>query len=236
MARSMNIPLIFVRHGQSEGNSTGNCSTKEQKLTKKGVQQAELLGKYLLNHQHNLPFDHVYSSDLDRVLSTAKIVMKYQSNISEEQMRILPILREKDPGIYAGKPKIDLREERAKAKAPRDHRPENGESWNDVKARAAKFLIDEVIKKQCNTKDDTSRRFDMADDGTLLLYKMPLVVTSGGFIKEFINAYVGSYQIDSSYPNCARNCSIYTFNVLIPDINNTAIFSVEMDLENHLPK
>ena len=110
--RTMNIPLIFVRHGQSEGNAKRVCSTKEQKLTEKGIEQAEKLGKYLHDNKAKFHFDHVYTSDLDRVLLTTKIILKYQPIESEDQLKVLPILREKDPGIFAGKPRIDLKNER----------------------------------------------------------------------------------------------------------------------------
>ena len=243
--RTMNIPLIFVRHGQSEGNAKRVCSTKEQKLTEKGIEQAEKLGKYLHDNKAKFHFDHVYTSDLDRVLLTTKTILKYQPIESEDQLKVMPILREKDPGIFAGKPRIGLKNERAKTKAPRDHRPKDGESWNDVKARTIKFLIDDIIKRQCGTNNHSSSsqnnnnnspgsKFEMTDDGTLILYKFPLISTSGGVIKEFINAHVSPYIFHSDYPNCAKNCSIYTFNVNIPDVNDLTDYKVEMVLENHV--
>ena len=53
--------IYFIRHGQKQDNSN-NCATME--LTKKGFEQANLLGKRLKRYNIEI----IYSSDMVRAI------------------------------------------------------------------------------------------------------------------------------------------------------------------------
>ena len=88
------LELYLIRHGQSMGNAgydKDNLTLKEENdplLTEKGLNQADLLGKYL----KNTDFDSVYSSGLIRAISTADGLLRYQNG--EKTLNILPLLSE----------------------------------------------------------------------------------------------------------------------------------------------
>ncbi len=76
--------IIAVRHAQSEGNLAGFfCGHTDVALTAFGRKQAEESAKYLDRY----PIDRIYSSDLLRVVMTAR---------PTAERRGLPIFRERD--------------------------------------------------------------------------------------------------------------------------------------------
>ncbi len=88
------LELYLIRHGQSMGNAgydKEELTLKEENdpfLTEKGLNQADLLGKYLSNTE----FDYIYSSGLIRAICTADGLLRYQSAL--KPVNILPILSE----------------------------------------------------------------------------------------------------------------------------------------------
>lgn len=79
--------LVFVRHGQSEGNLMKvMCGQYDVKLTEKGVKQAEMTAEYLKDWH----FDAVYSSDLSRAYETCRCIMVYhpdQEIVKDPELR-----------------------------------------------------------------------------------------------------------------------------------------------------
>ena len=92
--------LILVRHGQSEWNKK-NLFTgwKDPDLTKKGVQEANSVGKLLLRKK--IKFHTMFTSDLIRAQKTGEIILKIlnQQNIETISNKAL---NERDYGDLSG--------------------------------------------------------------------------------------------------------------------------------------
>ncbi len=88
------LELYLIRHGQSMGNAgygRDDLTLKEENdplLTEKGLEQADLLGRYL----NSTDFDHIYSSGLIRAICTADGILRYQQ--TSKAVNIMPILSE----------------------------------------------------------------------------------------------------------------------------------------------
>jgi len=138
--------LILIRHGETIENASrivqGQLSGH---LSDKGREQAFRIAGRLKDEK----FDAVYSSDLDRALETAKILMK--------DRECLPIfaekrLREQSFGIYEGKPVMAvLRQMKREKKDFTTFKPEGGESFEAFRNRVKLFLEEIKAKHSCNT-------------------------------------------------------------------------------------
>ncbi len=88
--------LIMIRHGQTDANSTGRLSGQvDSELSETGVAQAAALAQRLANDR----FDHIYTSDLKRAISTATAVSSEQQVQSPTQCSWL---RERHAGVLQG--------------------------------------------------------------------------------------------------------------------------------------
>ncbi|MBI3572318.1 histidine phosphatase family protein [Candidatus Kaiserbacteria bacterium] len=129
--------LYLVRHGQTDFNKTHRLQgTKfNESLNEQGVKEIQ-------DCLRNLPRDIevVFSSDLERSLSSAKII----SSHFNKPLVIREELRERDFGSLAGKTWDEIpsgRELQSLDKAlAYDYRPYGGESVQDATARLEKFL------------------------------------------------------------------------------------------------
>lgn len=137
--------LLIVRHGETEDNIAGKLVGRSQTpLTKKGIEQAQMLGRRLKNEK----IDAIYCSTLKRSIQTAEEIAKFHPELKIIQTAALD---ERAFGELDG-----LTDEQMLAKYPeyRDikvaHHPETapkgGESKNQMVARIAP-LIAEVTKK-----------------------------------------------------------------------------------------
>lgn len=87
----------------------------------------------------------------------------------------------------------------------RDFSSPNGESWKDVNARARDFLYNDIILKYFHNKSEENiKKRELTF----------LVVTHGGFIMEFINAF--KYFKDpvnniDKFNNNSKNTSVTIF-------------------------
>lgn len=87
--------LIFVRHGESEGNMSGRFNgSLDFPLTERGKIQAEKTAEYL----DKFKIDKAYSSDLLRAKETAEIIAKRQNL----EITVRKALREIDGGDFEG--------------------------------------------------------------------------------------------------------------------------------------
>lgn len=94
--------LIFIRHGESEGNKVSRFNgSLDLPLTDKGREQAVKTAEYLKKFK----IDKVYSSNLSRALETAHIIADTQGAEVIENKN----LREIFGGDFEGKPYDDLR-------------------------------------------------------------------------------------------------------------------------------
>ena len=226
--------LILVRHGESDGNASQLCQGHTPgRLTPKGRSQAELLGSALFKDPPTR-YDEVYCSDLNRVRETCDIAMAKGEYQFKNDVVYTPLLREKCAGIFEMRPKQFMHKCMKDSKEPneRKFKPRNGESWDDLQLRVVEFL--ESIKSS-----NCPERKKKADGEPWRI----LVFTSGGFIKEFINAYVfGEPWRENEqknllwlssrkyYPNKAANGGIYVFKS-VPRIEG----KFEMIVENYRP-
>src|SRR3989344_2130504 len=89
--------FYIVRHGESEWNVKGLLQGhSDSALTKKGINQAKLVGKAL----KNVYFNAIFSSDTLRASKTAEIIAM-ERNLA---INTTELLRERNFGRWEGKP------------------------------------------------------------------------------------------------------------------------------------
>lgn len=128
------IRLFIVRHGSTaelardmvQGQSGGplNDLGREQALETARV----------LNH---IPFSVFYSSDLQRAVETAQIIIDSEAH----QLQQLAILREISCGVLEGRARNELKEDYERsAQSLEEYRPEGGESLLELRSRVSGFI------------------------------------------------------------------------------------------------
>lgn len=137
--------LIVLRHGESEWNSLNKFTGwKNPNLSEKGIEEAKIVGKIITQYK----FDFVYTSDLERAIQTAKIVMD-SSNQNNYNLYSFPELKERDYGDLTGKNKSELEKEYGseQIKAWRrgwENRPPGGENLKEVADRVGQFFENNI--------------------------------------------------------------------------------------------
>ncbi|CAM9236890.1 unnamed protein product, partial [Ectocarpus fasciculatus] len=198
------MQLTLVRHGQSDGNAREICQgSSHGYLTDLGKAQAHALGLALFASAVSGRYDETWCSDLYRVRETCAIAHEAGNNMdSHASVVYSSLLREKHAGVFDGRPRAEMYAALTKSGQGRDFCPEGGESWNHVQTRVRVFM--DMLWKNENGVVPTDAAVP----------RRVLVFTSGGIIKEFINAFV--YQRgenDPEYPNRVGNCSSFVFNI-----------------------
>lgn len=138
------MKLILIRHGETrEGRRGILLGRLPGTLTVQGKRFAERVGRTLATFPN--PPKLVITSDLRRAQNTASII----SRIVHTPLKVDPLLRERSGGNAEGKTprQIDWRKYEEKTLVSRRHR--GGESFCDVKKRAAAFL--RKIRKEKQT-------------------------------------------------------------------------------------
>lgn len=130
--------IYLMRHGKDDENYVGGWSNID--LTKEGIQEVKEVAKYIKN---NLNINEIYSSDIKRAITTAKIVSN-ETNITPTYTNEF---RELSKGDLAG-----LEVKNALEKFPSYFKNvdihtkyPNGESMLDLYNRM-KVIIDKIIK------------------------------------------------------------------------------------------
>ena len=120
--------LLLVRHGETVDNvnrimqgQTPGC------LTLHGIEQAEAVARQMAS----TPIDAFVSSDLKRAYDTCRIIAQPHFDGAEPQIEQTPLLRERDWGDFTGRYIPDLKGEPW---------PDDIETMDDLKARAARFI------------------------------------------------------------------------------------------------
>ena len=135
------MKLYLIRHGQSTANlGKLYMGQTDVPLTEEGRQQAMSIRPIL----ENIPFDKVFTSDLQRAVDTQKLALPN----AKAPVRT-KLLREVDVGKLMGTPLGEL-------KAPddpqypkhRDYSPFDGECFSMVRDRATAFL-DSLLADPC---------------------------------------------------------------------------------------
>ncbi|PVI05878.1 phosphoglycerate mutase-like protein [Periconia macrospinosa] len=102
--------LFLIRHGETVDNvAQVYAGSRDSALTNHGHQQATRLGQHFKTL--GLSFTHIYSSHLQRAAKTAGLIRQAQTvpttahgpAISNPEVIQLPVLMEKDFGVYEGK-------------------------------------------------------------------------------------------------------------------------------------
>ena len=140
--------LILVRHGKTDWNEIGRCQgISDVPLNANGREQASKLAKSLKDEN----LDVIYSSDLQRALSTAEKVAEYH----DLEINIDQGLREMDQGVFEGLEFTHIREKYSDVLKHWRESPETltlpgGESLTGVQDRA--FGVIERIIEEHNGK------------------------------------------------------------------------------------
>ena len=126
--------VYFIRHGQSETNCKGEyCGQGDAPLTELGVEQAKSIRPKLAD----VRFDHVYSSDLCRAVTTAVTALPGCEPILDSRLREINI------GTLTGKSIKDFRRDNPDLVPylnARDSRPFGGECGADQLLRLSEFI------------------------------------------------------------------------------------------------
>lgn len=130
--------IYFVRHGESEANSSKIFMGAEAKLTRKGIKQSELIAERVSSMQ----IDTIISSPMIRAVDTANIIQKkiggdvVVSDLFVERKRPTEIL-----GMSYGDPKVvDVMNKIKENSHIPDYHYSDEENFIDLRARAVKSL------------------------------------------------------------------------------------------------
>lgn len=140
----MTTTIYITRHGQTEWNVEKRMQGwSDSPLTKLGIQQA----KWLEERLKDTKLDVIYSSPIDRALSTANIVNSKRNIPLYTDLR----LREINMGIWEGLTQDEIEELYSKElynfwNTPKVYKPYNGETFHQVRQRTEEF-IKEIINK-----------------------------------------------------------------------------------------
>ncbi len=138
--------IILARHGQTEWNVGEIYRGRiDIDLDRVGLNQAELLGKYL----SDLELEAIYSSPLRRALDTANVIARHQKVDVEVSNGLIDF----DYGEWQGLPDAEVRKLYPALhdewhSNPHTVKMPDGESLADVRERAI-GVVDDVISK-CN--------------------------------------------------------------------------------------
>ncbi|WP_258087999.1 histidine phosphatase family protein [Weissella fangxianensis] len=95
----MSINLYIVRHGETYINKYKRIQGwTNAPLTEKGIQDGRAAGERL----QDIVFDRAYSSDLERAVSTAQMVLDQNNHTDASLLQSLPELREQFFGYFDG--------------------------------------------------------------------------------------------------------------------------------------
>jgi len=173
---SSNLNIYLARHGQDEDNAAGILNGhRNQPLTELGKEQARTVANKI--HDHQIYFDAVYASPLQRASETASIIVGSLAVIEMDD------LKERDFGVLTGTRITEIKERCQ----PQDLlstdtvtyflSPQGAETFPDLLARA-KRVLDTVIQLHANPSKST---------------KNILLVTHGDLGKMLYAAY---YNLD----------------------------------------
>ena len=127
----MSVKITYFVHGTTTDNEQEISSGwSDVELSELGIRQSKDLGKKTSDKR----FDVVFTSDLQRAYTSAQLAWGERYKIIQDKR-----LRECNYGDYNGKPSevVEPLQERC-ITIPMP----NGESYEDVKARVASFLVD----------------------------------------------------------------------------------------------
>jgi len=140
--------IIVARHGETQWNvSEIFRGRRDIGLNETGIEQAELLGDYLID----LGIEAIYSSPLERALDTARSVAKHHGL----NVNVAPGLNDFNYGAWEGLTHQMVRDKYTRLyeqwlKEPHLVKIPEGESLGEVRERA-KSVVDGVVAKHSGT-------------------------------------------------------------------------------------
>src|SRR3989344_3165567 len=147
----MILNFYFFRHAESEYNAEGQKiggQSNNLTLSKRGIEQAEALGRRLL--QERMVLDEIYSSTAVRAINTAEIVARL-IGYPIERIATVPELLELSQGDWEGKVRAEIYTPEVLAEMKRlswDFRAPRGESQRDVEHRVSRWVGNNLIAHQ----------------------------------------------------------------------------------------
>lgn len=177
--------LVFIaRHGEAQHNiqdTFHDTTLPEVSLTDKGLKQVSELAEKLNSEK----LEAIYASSLKRTQQTADAVNLYHNL----EIIIDPLLDDIVSGI-TGRPVKEFREMIANSDDPWHAHFEGGESYEDNKARAVKFL-DNLKQQQ---------------------YECVLIVTSGG-VANMLYGLTNKMTNEQMYSRPIDNAELLTITI-----------------------
>ncbi len=127
--------LILVRHGQTNQNFKGilQGQSVQSRLSNFGKEQCEKLAKRLQNEAITVAM----SSDLDRAVESAQILLQYHPDVSLQKTMQL---RSQNHGKYEGGLMQAMKDDRNAAPSPYNFAAQDGESIRDVYTRVQQWF------------------------------------------------------------------------------------------------
>ena len=192
--------IIFVRHGQSEGNLQGKIQGREDYcLSPAGIFQAEKLKNYFSNQ--TLVISHLYSSPLTRAFQTAKIL----AELWRVQIKIEPGLQEYDMGRLSGVEKEALEKKIPEAKK---YRVDSGDEYFDRIQPENSLGIESASEARKRAKNTMEFFFQKHNDADVVL-----CVSHGGIMQRFVEVVLGTNRM---WKTEIRNTAIFDFELQTP--------------------
>ena len=171
------MKIYLARHGQTNYNDLGLCNADpgtDVHLTPTGIQQVKVLAKKLRHAQ----IDQIFASELKRTQQTAEIIKEFHN----VPIKIDARLNDNRTG-YEDRPAREYYAALDQADDKWSVRFNDGESLEDVKARAASF-IDEL-----RTKTYTS---------VLIVTSEVIVHTIYGLLNDLTNEQARDLEVDKA--------------------------------------
>lgn len=140
----MTTTIYITRHGQTVWNTEKRMQGwSDSPLTELGIQQAKWLGERLKDTK----LDVIYSSPINRALSTANIMNSKRNIPLYTDLR----LKEINMGIWEGLTQDEIQESYSKElynfwNVPQLYKPYDGETFYEIRQRTEEF-IKEIISK-----------------------------------------------------------------------------------------
>ncbi len=219
------MELYLVRHGQSMAQ-TGEDNSPDPPLSKKGLLQAEMLGKSL----SGIKFDKIYSSSLSRALGTAAGVAKNQKE--HLPIEIIPELGE------CGVDPFWEPDEKIQREIYEDltyHKKSIGRIFENDRERALFALKETVFKIAYESGFDECKE---TNEGTYKNNSSKILIAAHGMFNAFLLGILVNFPFDENMVveqrnTCINRFSLYTVNgvrrVKFSSFNDTSHLSKDID-------
>jgi probable phosphoglycerate mutase len=165
----MNLDIVLVRHGQSEGNRDGIFTSHGAwGLTELGRRQAEATARALVAERQRPPIAAIYTSDLPRSVETAEPL----AAATGVALTRTAALRERTVGDFTGLSFREVQERypdgwQALLARHADFRPPGGESHRDCRLRVGAFF-DELLAGAAREGGADERRVVLYSHGVAI--------------------------------------------------------------------